>query len=59
MTRQLLVLIPVAYLLSLSDRINLVWFSFPIAEVASLGISIVLLMMLYRKRIRPLYDKIA
>ena len=59
MTRQLLVLIPVAYLLSLSGRIDLVWLSFPIAEVASLVISIVLLVMLYRKKIRPLYDEIA
>ena len=33
--RQLVVLLPVAYLLSLSGNIDAVWFAFPIAEVAS------------------------
>ena len=33
--RQLLVLLPVAYLLSLTGRLELVWLSFPIAELAS------------------------
>ena len=34
--RQLGVLIPVAWLLSKTGRLNLVWFAFPIAEIASL-----------------------
>lgn len=34
--RQLFVLLPVAYLLSLFGNINLIWLSFPIAECASL-----------------------
>lgn len=34
-TRQLAVLLPVAYLLSMSGQVGLVWFAFPIAEVAS------------------------
>ena len=54
MTRQLIVLIPVAYLLSLSGNMDAVWFSFPIAEVASLALSILLMLRLYRKKIRPL-----
>ena len=54
MTRQLIVLIPVAYLLSLSGSMDAVWFSFPIAEVASLALSILLMLRLYRKKIRPL-----
>ena len=33
--RQLCVLLPVAYLLSLSGNVNLIWWSFPIAEIAS------------------------
>ena len=33
--RQLVVLLPVAYLLSLSGDVRMVWFAFPIAEVAS------------------------
>lgn len=52
--RQLVVLIPVAYLLSLSDRIELVWYAFPIAEIASLSYCIVMMVVLYRKTIRPL-----
>lgn len=34
-TRQLAVLLPVAYLLSMSGQVGLVWFAFPIAEAAS------------------------
>ena len=33
--RQVVVLMPVAYLLSLSGNLNLVWFAFPIAEIMS------------------------
>ncbi|MGN1182377.1 MAG: MATE family efflux transporter [Faecalibacillus sp.] len=40
LVRQLFVLLPVAYLLSLSGNVNYVWFSFPIAEICSLLISI-------------------
>ena len=54
MMRQLIVLIPVAYLLSLSGDMGMVWFSFPIAEVASLTLSIFLMLRLYRTKIRPL-----
>lgn len=34
-SRQLIVLLPTAYLLSLTGKLNLVWFSFPIAEIVS------------------------
>lgn len=37
--RQLVVLIPVAYLLSLSGNLNLVWLAFPIAEMVSILIT--------------------
>ena len=37
--RQLGVLIPSAYLLSLSGKVNLIWWSFPIAELVSLIIA--------------------
>lgn len=36
LARQLFVLVPVAYLLSLAGNINAVWFAFPIAELASM-----------------------
>lgn len=54
MARQLIVLIPVAYLLSLTNDINAVWYAFPIAEVSSLIVSVVLMIRLYRTKIRPL-----
>ncbi len=52
--RQLVVLVPVAYLLSLSGQIDAVWWSFPIAEIASLALCIVFFVHLYHKEIRPL-----
>ena len=52
--RQLLVLLPVAYLLSLTGNINLIWLSFPIAEIASLTLSSVFLYRIYKKVIKPL-----
>lgn len=56
-SRQLLVLIPAAYLLSLSGNIDAVWLSYPIAEVVSLLVSVTLMITLYRSKIRPLSQK--
>lgn len=50
--RQLLVLVPVAYLLALTGNVRAVWYSFPIAECVSLSLSVVLYLYLYRKVIR-------
>ncbi len=52
--RQLVVLLPVAYLLSLTGNLNLIWLSFPIAEIASLILSSVFLYNMYKKVIKPL-----
>ena len=41
--RQICVLLPVAYLLSLTGRLELVWWSFPIAEVMSFTLSTIFL----------------
>ncbi len=38
--RQLVILLPAAYLLSLTGELNAVWFSFPIAEIASVLVTI-------------------
>lgn len=54
--RQLVVLIPAAYLLSLTGNVNLVWFSFPIAEIASLVLSAIFLRHIYKTIINPLYN---
>lgn len=52
--RQLLVLLPVAYLLSLTGNLNLIWLSYPIAEIVSLILSSVFLYRIYKKVIKPL-----
>lgn len=53
--RQLLVLIPAAYLLSLTGNIDMVWYAFPIAEIASFAYCTTTMIILYRKKIRTLY----
>ncbi|MCM1261071.1 MAG: MATE family efflux transporter, partial [Butyrivibrio sp.] len=47
--RQLVVLLPAAYLLSLSGNLNYVWWSFPIAELMSLCVTIIFLIRVNRK----------
>ncbi len=55
--RQLVVLLPVAYILSRFRVLNLVWWSFPIAEVAGVILCIFFLMYAYRKEIKPIPDE--
>lgn len=52
--RQVLVLTPAAYLLSLTGNINNIWFCFPIAEVVSVGLSLIFYRKIYREKILPL-----
>ena len=52
--RQLVVLLPVAFVLSRFGNVNLVWWSFPIAEVVAIGMSVVFFIYMYNKIIRPL-----
>ncbi|MDE7114146.1 MAG: MATE family efflux transporter, partial [Acetatifactor sp.] len=49
--RQLCVLLPVAKLLSLSGRVELIWWAFPIAELCSVSMSVFFLIRIYRKTI--------
>lgn len=49
LVRQLVVLLPVAYLLSLSGNIHLVWFCFPIAEIVSFAMAIYFIIRLFKK----------
>ena len=53
--RQLVVLLPAAYLLSLSGNVNLVWWAFPVAELMSLTVTLICFVRIYRKKIKPLY----
>ena len=49
--RQLLALLPAAYLLSLTGNVNMVWFSFPIAEAVSLAMTLIFFSKVYKKTI--------
>ena len=52
--RQLVVLLPVAYLFSLTGQLDKVWLAFPIAEIVSVCISLALLRRIFQKKIAPL-----
>ena len=54
--RQLVVLLPAAYLLSLSGNVNYVWWSFPIAELMSLVVTVFFLMRINRQVIQHIGD---
>ena len=53
--RQMVVLLPVAWLLSRTGRLELVWWSFPIAEVMSALVTGLLFAKLYRQKVKPLF----
>ena len=55
--RQLCVLLPVAWLFSLSGDVNLIWWAFPIAELVSLGMSTYFLMRIHRNIISHIGEK--
>ena len=55
--RQLVVLIPAAWLLSLTGNVNMVWLAFLIAEVMSLVCSVYFLRRVYRAKIAPMLEE--
>ncbi len=55
--RQLCVLLPAAYLLSLSGNVNMIWWAFPIAELASLSLSTFFLARIYNKIIKHIGER--
>ncbi|WP_434796697.1 MATE family efflux transporter [Terrisporobacter vanillatitrophus] len=54
--RQLVVLLPAAFLLSKTGNVNNVWWAFPIAEVASVVLSCIGFKYVYNKEIKPLQN---
>lgn len=52
--RQMLVLLPAAWLLSLSGEVTLVWWAFPIAEVVSVAVTLFFYCRIYRQKIKPM-----
>ena len=53
--RQMLVLLPVAWLMSLTGEVNNVWWAFPIAEVTSASATLFLFARIYKAKIKPLF----
>ena len=54
--RQLVVLLPAAYLLSLTGKVNMVWLAYPIAEIASGSATVYFFIRIYRQKIKPLFE---
>lgn len=50
--RQLVVLLPVAYVLSLTKKVDMVWWAFPIAELMSLTMTVIFMIRINKKVIR-------
>ncbi|WP_026528091.1 MATE family efflux transporter [Butyrivibrio sp. VCD2006] len=55
--RQLVVLIPVAWLLARTGNVNAVWWAFPIAEIASLALSAFFFKRVYSKKMREIEEE--
>lgn len=55
--RQLVALLPLAWLLSLAGNIDLVWLAFPGSELVGTTLSIFFMRKVYKQSIRPLYSE--
>lgn len=56
LARQLIVLLPLAYVLSARGGLGAVWWAYPLAEIVSVVMSIGFMRYFYIKRIKPLPD---
>lgn len=54
--RQLIVLLPAAYLLSLTGNVDMIWWAFPLAEFMSVAMTSIFLIRIYRKIIVHIGD---
>ena len=52
--RQLLALLPAAYLLSLTGSVDAVWWAFPIAEIVSATVTLICYSKIYKNKIKPM-----
>lgn len=55
--RQLIILVPVAYLLSLTGDVNAVWWSKLVSEILTAGFALFALRSIYKKKIEPMQSK--
>ena len=53
--RQLVVLLPAAFILSIVGGLNAIWYSFLLAEVSSLVVSTIFIRRVYKGQIKPMY----
>ena len=58
LTRQLLAILPIAYLLAKLFGLSAVWYAFPVAELVAFALCMLLLVSVYRTMIRPLGDQL-
>lgn len=54
-TRQIILLIPIAYLLGHFFGLDAIWYSFILAETSSLALTLIFFSKVYKRRILPLY----
>ncbi|MBQ9091061.1 MAG: MATE family efflux transporter [Anaerotignum sp.] len=57
--RQLVVLLPCAFIFSRIWGLNATWMAFPLAEVAALMVTIYFFRKVYRNEIQPIFDEVA
>ena len=57
-SRQVVVLLPAAYLLSMTGDVDKVWWCYLIAELMSVAMSLLFMRVIYVKKIKPLPDEI-
>jgi putative MATE family efflux protein len=55
-TRQLVFLVPLAYLFSKTGELSKVWLAWPIAELASIALCVFFLRRIYRKIVAPMME---
>ena len=55
--RQMFVLLPVAYLMSLTGDVSKVWLAYPIAELVSAAATAFFFTRIYRQKIKPLFGE--
>ena len=58
MVRQLVILLPTAFLLSRLRGLALVWWAFPIAELFAVVLSSFFLLYVYRREVKPLFQRL-
>ena len=55
--RQMVVLLPAAYLLSLTGNVNNVWLAYPLAEMMSAAVTVFFFVRIYRQKIKPMFEQ--